>query len=71
MARRKGKRVSPGDAVKLMVRCDQLHLWVINGVIGTDGHTIECGVVTAQGAPDDPTCCPICRQPFTASYGMF
>lgn len=68
--RRRQATFRPGDHVVLLVRCDKLHLWSIPGTIGPDGTSIECGAVSAPGADDDPTCCPVCRQSFTVSYGV-
>lgn len=68
MARR-GKRLKAGDRVQMLVRCKNVHLWVIRGVINPNG-SIGCGTVTAPGAPDDPTCCKECGEPFECSYTL-
>lgn len=72
MATKRHKRTfKPGDHVVLMVGCEKLHaMWGIHGVIAADGKRIECGAVSAPGAEDDPTCCPVCHEPFKGSWGM-
>lgn len=66
MAKRQ-KRLQAGDRVRLMVRCKNMHLWVIYGTLKEDG-SMACGEVSAPGAPDDPTCCKECGEPFEGSY---
>lgn len=65
---RRKRTFKAGDHVVLGVRCEHMHLWTIKGTMGEDGRRIECGAITAPNAPDDPTCCPTCRQPFAVTY---
>lgn len=70
MSRTRGRALRPGERVELLVRCDDMHLWLIRGTVADDGKGISCGRISEPGGPDDPTCCPECGMPFTATYAV-